>query len=136
MSLKDDLPNNWDLPIQFNTAALSSSTASAGQLTGAGLCIMNNSGNNPGNYVTRTATEMIGDASLTLGQSWLIVLVNGQGTGNMGFVAGSGVTVSGGALIFVNAGRIYIAKVTAVAIPAILIRNLMSFTATGIAFVA
>ncbi len=136
MSLKDDLPNNWDLPIQFNTAALSTSTASAGQLTGAGICIMDNSGNNPGNFTTRTATEMIGDANLYLGQSWLIVLVNGQPTGNMGFVAGVGVTLSGGSIIGVSSGRIYIAKVANMAIPAISIRNLMSFTGTALAFVA
>ncbi len=134
MSVQDDLPISWGLPFKFTTAALSTSTASAGDLTGAGICVMNNSGANPGNYTTRTATQMIADESLYLGQSWLIVLVNGQGTGNMGLVAGSGVTLSGGSIVFVVQARVYIAKVTNMAIPAITITNRFSLTATALAF--
>lgn len=132
-----DIVSGFLLPgIQFTTAALSSSTAAAGQLTGsAPIIIMNNSGGTPGTYTTRTATQMIADSSLGFNASWWILLVNGQGTGTLTLAGGTGVTVSGTATVAVSTARFFSAKVSAISTPAIVITDLgFSFTATALAF--
>src|SRR5947207_2845476 len=96
-SMNDILPGLcFPFTTQFTTAALNGSTAAAGDLTGASIVVMNNSNNNPGTYTTRTGTQMIADAGLQLGQTWLLILSNGQGTGTLTLAAGaSGVTIVG-----------------------------------------
>jgi len=85
-----DLPN-----AKYSTAALSGSTASAGQLTGAKFVVMNNSGANPGTYTTRTATQMFADTpNAQVGQSYVVRLKNGQATGNLTLAGGTGVTAT------------------------------------------
>lgn len=134
MMLNDVQAAFWPWPLVFNTASLSSSTASAGQLSGAALVVMNNAGGTPGTYTTRTATQMIADSSLTLGQLYLVLLVNGQGTGTLTLAGGTGVTITGTATVATVTARLFTVSVTNVATPAITFTNQYSLTATALAF--
>lgn len=95
----------------WNTAALSTSTASAGHLSGAAVCVMNNSGANPGTYTTRTARQMITDSNLQNGQKYIVILCNGQATGTLTLGGGTGVTITGTATVATNVFRIYVVSV-------------------------
>lgn len=99
---------------QYTTAALSSSTAAAGQLTGADVVVMNNSGATPGNYTTRTGAQMFGDIpNCQIGFSYLLVLCNGQGTGTLTLTAADGtVTITGTATVAINVFRVYVVTIT------------------------
>lgn len=134
MSLMD-VAGGFILPsVKFTTAALSSSVASAGDLSGAALTIMNNSGGTPGTYTTRTAALMVADSGLQPGQSWWIWLVNGQGTGTLTLAGGSNVTIVGTATVAAVTARLYLAQVNAAG-TAITITNVgFSMTATALAF--
>lgn len=96
---------------QFNTAALSTTTASVGQLAGSAVVVMQNTGNNPGTYTTRTAAQMIADHNLQIGQTWLLILGNNQGTGTLTLAGGSGVTVSGTATCGTQVARLVVCTV-------------------------
>lgn len=138
MASVQDVTAGMFLPtFQLNTAALSSTTASAGQLSGSAVCVMNNSGGTPGTYTTRTAAQMIADSGLVLGNPYLLLLVNGQGTGTLTLAGGSGVTVSGTATVAAITGRLFAVRVTN-ATPgseAITIASVgLSLTATALAF--
>ncbi len=134
-SLNDVNAGAMFLPtFQFNTAALSTTTASAGQLSGAAFVIMNNSGGTPGNYTTRTATQMIADSGLVLGNPYMLLLINGQATGTLTLVAGGGVTVTGTASVVPITARLFTVVVNNIVTPAITITNVGSFTATALAF--
>lgn len=100
---------------QSNTAALSTTTASAGQLSGSAVCIMINTGSNPGTYTTRAATAMIADSNLQVGQTYLVFLANNQATGTLTLAAGSGVTVSGTATVAANVARWFVVTVNTAA---------------------
>lgn len=121
---------------QFNTAALSSSTASAGQLSGAGVVMMNNSANNPGTLTPRTAAQMVADSNLRAGQVYILVLVNGQSTGTLTLGTASGFTISGTATVAPITARIFTVTVTnsTPGSEAIVVTNIGSFTATALAF--
>ena len=128
------MPNFNDLSLAFpllsskyNTAALSTTTASQGQLSGAAVVVMNNSGANPGTYTTRTATQMIADDNLQVGQIYVVILTNGQGTGTLTLAGGTGVTITGTATATINVGRIYTVTVTSAS--ALTFQNVGSFTA-------
>ncbi len=133
-SVQDVTNNFWGLPIQFATAALSSSTATATQLNGAAICVLNNSANNPLTLTTRTAAQMVADFSLSLGTTWLILLVNGQSTGTLTLAGDTGVTIVGTATVVPITARLFVAKVTLVTTPTITITNQYAFTATALAF--
>ena len=111
---------------QYTTAALSGTTASAGQLSGAAVVVMNNSGANPGTYTTRTAAQMIADSNLQAGQTYLVILCNGQGTGTLTLAGGTGVTITGTATAAANVARVYTVTVGAATIT---FQNVGSFTA-------
>lgn len=96
---------------QSNTAGLSSTTASAGQLSGSSIVIMINTGATPGTYTTRTAAQMISDSNLQVGQTYLLFLSNNQGTGTLTLAGGTGVTVSGTATVGTNVGRFFVVTV-------------------------
>lgn len=137
MACIQDTQSGFLLPaIVLNTRALSSSTAAAGELSGAVLMVMNNSGGTPGTYTSRTAAQMIADSGLALNSLWWILLVNGQGTGTLTLAGGSNVTVSGTATVATNTARLFTATVTGVgASPAITITGqAISCTATAFAF--
>lgn len=137
MASVNDAPAGMFLPtVQFNTAALSTTTASAGQLSGSAIVVMNNSGATPGTYTTRTAALMIADSGLCLGNNYLLLLVNGQGTGTLTLAGGTNVTISGTATVATVTARLFKVVVTN-ATPgseAITITNVMSFTGTALAF--
>lgn len=81
--------------LNFTSAAYSSSTVAAGVLTGAPICVVNNTGATPGTLTPRTAAQMIGDSGLLTGQTWLLILNNDQGTGTLTLGTATGVTVVG-----------------------------------------
>ncbi len=120
--------------VQYNTRALSSSTANAGEASGSAICVMNASGATPGTYTTRTATQMIADSGLVLGTAYLLLLVNGQGTGTLTLAGGTGVTISGTATVANVTARLFTVLVTNISTPAITITSVGSFTATALAF--
>lgn len=133
----NDALGGFVLPgITFNTAALSSSTAAAGQLSGTTpIMVMNNSGATPGTYTTRSATQMITDSGLQLGQTWWVILVNGQTTGTLTLAAGSGGTASGTLTVAPNTARLFIFQITGVTTPAFTVAGqAVSCTATALAF--
>lgn len=105
---QNDLPAGlFNVNVQLSTAALSSSTASAGQLTGPGIVVMTNTGGTPGTYTTRTLAQMMSDG-LQVGQNYLLILANNQGTGTLTLAAGSGVTaVAGTATVAANTARLF-----------------------------
>jgi hypothetical protein len=114
--------------VQLNTAALSTSTATANQLSpvgSQGIVIMNNTGGTPGTYTTRTAAQMVADSNFKGGETYLLVLNNFQGTGTLTLAGGSNVTVSGTATVAANTGRIFTVVVNAAA---------TAITITGLAF--
>lgn len=121
---------------QFNTAALSTTTASAGQLSGAGIVIMNNSGATPGTYTTRTAAQMVADSNLKAGQTYLVLLSNSQGTGSITLSGASGVTVTGTATVAGNTVVLFTVVVTnsTPGSEAITFTRIGSLTATAFAF--
>lgn len=98
---------------KFTTAALSGSTAAAGQLTGARTVVMNNSGANPGTYTTRTGAQMVADGNYQVGDSYLLRIVNGQGTGTLTLAAGdANVTLTGTMTVAVNSFRDFVVTIT------------------------
>lgn len=109
-----DLLSSQKQAAKFTTAALApAATAAAGDLTGAASVVMNNSANNPGNYTTRTAAQMIVDGLLSVGDSYELRIVNGQGVGVLTLVAGAGVTLTGTMTIAINTWRDFVVTVTA-----------------------
>ncbi len=115
MASINDLPAGMlNLAVQLTSRALSSSTASAAELTpssGISLVIMTNTGGTPGTYTTRTPAQMIADSSLYVGQTWLLILANNQGTGVLTLAAGSGASVGGTATVAINTARLFTAVV-------------------------
>jgi hypothetical protein len=107
MTLQDVLPGFLPVSVQLSTAALSSTTASAGQLSGSFLTIMTNTGGTPGTYTTRTAAQMIADSNLYVGQTYFLILANNQGTGTLTLAGGSNVTVGGTATAAINTARLF-----------------------------
>lgn len=112
----NDIPGGVPLlTVQMGTAALSGSTASAGQLTPTGqasLVYMANTGATPGTYTTRTAAQMITDGPLVVGQQYLLVIANNQGTGTLTLAGGSNVTASGTLTVAANTARLFVVTVT------------------------
>ncbi len=109
MTMLADLPSAYTmgLTVQFNTAALSSSAATAGHLTGAGICIFTNTGATPGTYTTRTVAQMALDSNLVVGQSWLLIIVNTVITNAITLAGGTNVTIAGTATIAGVAARLF-----------------------------
>lgn len=134
MASSNDVPSGFSLPgVVFGTAALSSSVAAAGQLSGGTLMVMNNSGGTPGTYTTRTAALMIADSGLQLGQIWWVLLVNGQGTGTLTLAGGSGVTAGGTLTVAANTARLFVFQMNS-ATTLTAVGQAWSFTATALAF--
>ncbi len=141
MVMLNDVPLGLIWPnFQFTTAAQGqNSTASANQITpvgNAGLVIMNCTTGTPGTYTVRTAAQMVADGNLYLNQQWLLLLVNGQGTGTITFTGAAGVTLVGTnvASIAASSARLYQCQVTAFSTPAITFTSVFSFTATALAY--
>ncbi len=135
MPTVSDLPGGFFVPtVTFATRSLAGGvTANAGELSGAPLMIMNNSGANPGSYTMRTAAQMITDSSLTVGALWYVLLVNGQATGTLTLATAAGITLSGTLTVAAITARLFVFQVNT---PTTILGagQLFSFTATALAF--
>lgn len=81
----------------------------AGQLTGGAFTCYVNSQGTPGSIATRSATQMFTDnPGARVGGSYLLRIVNGQGTGILTVTAGSSVTLTGTATIAINSWRDFV----------------------------
>lgn len=112
-------------PAQFSTGT-TVTTFTAGQITGANYVVYTNTGATPGSINSRTATQMIADIpNAYAGQTWVLRLINGQGTGTWTAPATGvgGVTVTGTNTIAANTWRDYVCTITSTATPAITIQN-------------
>jgi hypothetical protein len=100
------------LGAKFSTGT-TTTTFTAGQLTGAINTIYHNTGTTPGSIATRTATQMFNDdPAARVSDSYLLRIVNAQGTGTLTVTAGSGVTLTGTATIAINSFRDFIVTYT------------------------
>lgn len=108
----NDIPGIFPiLGAQYVTRAMSSSTASPGDVAGAPVCFLNNSGATPGTFTTRTAAQMIADGNLQVGQQWVLFLNNDQATGTLTLAGGTGVTISGTATAAGNSCSVFLGVV-------------------------
>lgn len=96
----------------FATSA--GATAAAGDLTGASnVTYKHITTANPGTFTTRTATQMFTDAAVfAVGDSYVLRIVNAQGTGTLTLGAGSGVTLTGTMTVAVNTFRDFVVTFT------------------------
>jgi len=99
-------------PAKFTTGT-TTTTFAAGQLTGAAHTVYTNTQGTPGSIATRTATEMFDETpNARVGQSYVLRIVNGQGTGTLTVTAGSGVTLTGTATVAINTWREFMVTFT------------------------
>jgi hypothetical protein len=95
-------------------ATVGATTAAAGDLTGAADVTAIYTGVTNGGaaaLTTRTAAQMIADSGLQVGQSFVLLLVNGNAGGIMTLTGGTGVTISGTATLAASTSRKYVGKV-------------------------
>lgn len=113
------------LPASQFSSGTTTTTFTAGELTGANYVVYTNTGATPGSINPRTAAQMIGDIpNAYVGQTWTLRVVNGQGTGTLTVATGvNGVTVTGTNTVAANTWRDFICTITSVATPAITIQN-------------
>lgn len=105
------------------TTGTTTTTFTAGQLTGAPFVNYTNTQGTPGSIATRTATQMFADdPNARVGYSYLLRITNGQGTGTLTVTAGSGVTLTGTATVAINTWRDFI--VTYTSATALVIQNI------------
>lgn len=96
----------------FNTNT-TTTTFVAGQLTGGAFTCYVNSQATPGSIATRTAAQMFTDnPGARVGGSYLLRIVNGQGTGILTVTAGSNVTLTGTNTIATNTWRDFVVTYT------------------------
>lgn len=95
------------------TTGTTATTFAAGQLTGAGNVNYANTQATPGSIATRTATQMFTDDPYArVGASYVLRIINAQGTGTLTVTAGSGVTLTGTATVAINTWREFIVTYT------------------------
>ena len=117
VSLHQVSASNAIPPAQFTTAALSVGTLAAGQITGAGMTVLQNTGATPGAQTVRTAAQMLADfPGAYVGMSYMLRIVNtGAGTLTLTADGGATVTISGTATIATNTFRDYVVAFTGAA---------------------
>lgn len=114
-------------PFAKYTTGTTTGTFLAGQITGAGVdyVVYANTNTAPGTINTRTAAQMVADlGNATLNQTYILRIVNAQGTGTLTVGAGTNVTLSGTMTLAANTTRDFIVTVTSVATPAITIQSI------------
>lgn len=95
------------------TTNTTTTTFAAGQLTGADFVVYTNTQGTPGTITTRTATQMYSeDPYASVGKTYILRIINGQGTGTLTVAAGSGVTASGTLTIAANTWRDFLVTYT------------------------
>lgn len=110
-------------PAQFVTGT-TATTFAAGELTGAAFTVYTNTQGTPGSLATRTATQMIADlGNAYIGQTWMLRIVNGQGTGTLTLTGGTGVTLTGLGTMAANTWRDFVCTITSIASPAITLQD-------------
>ena len=87
-------------------------TFTAGQLTGASEVVYMNTGGTPGSIATRTAVQMFAEHPARIGSNYLLRISNAQATGTLTVTAGVGVTITGTATIAINTFRDFIVTFT------------------------
>jgi hypothetical protein len=95
-------------------ATAGATVAAAGDLTGAQYVQAGYSGVNGANLTTRTAAQMIADANLQVGDSYVLEITN-TSAGTTTVVAGAGVTLTGTMTIATNTTRRFNVRVTGAA---------------------
>lgn len=87
-------------------------TSAAGDLTGIGVAYVSAEYSAVGaaNLTTRTATQMVADGALQVGDSYVLEIVNTSG-GTTTLVGGTGVTITGTATMATNSTRRFNVKV-------------------------
>lgn len=109
------------------TTNTTTTTFTAGELTGAPFVTYANTQGTPGSIATRTATQMFADdANARVGNSYMLRIVNAQGTGTLTVTAGSGVTLNGTATVATNTWRDFI--VTYTSATALVMQNIATGT--------
>lgn len=95
--------------IKFVTAAKSVGTLAVGDITGANLTVLQNTGATPGAQTVRTAAQMLADIpGAVSGSSFMFRIVNtGAGTLTLTADGGATVTITGTATIATNIFRDY-----------------------------
>ena len=95
------------------TTGTTTTTFTAGQLTGGPFTNYTNTQATPGSIATRTATQMFNDdPNARVGYSYLLRITNGQGTGTLTVTAGSGVTLTGTMTVALNTWRDFVVTYT------------------------
>lgn len=102
-----------DLPgTQFSTISAGNGTLAAGNIEGGAFTTLASSGATA--MTTRTAAQMITQAGLSVGQSYMLRIYNTNG-GTLTLTGGTGVTITGTATIATNITRDYSVTVTGAA---------------------
>lgn len=91
-------------------ATSGATTAAAGDLTGAAIVSAGYSGVGAAALTTRTAAQMVADATLQAGSTWLLIITNTSG-GTTTLTAGTGVTLTGTMTMATNTVRIFLVTV-------------------------
>lgn len=89
-----------------SNATSGATTAAAGDLTGAAITVATYSAVGAANLQTRTATQMVTDAGLTTGSTYLLVIRNTSG-GTTTLTNGTGVTLTGTMTMATNTYRLF-----------------------------
>lgn len=97
---------------QFTSVSTGNGTAAAGALEGGEFTVYATSGATA--LTTRTAAQMITQAGLAVGQSYMLRVYN-TNAGTLTLTGGTGVTITGTATIATNVFRDYIVTVTGAA---------------------
>lgn len=118
LRFSSSVAGTWDssapgYPAAKFTTGTTTTTFAAGQLTGGATTNYANTGATPGSIATRTATQMFADDPYArVGGTYMLKIVNAQGTGTLTVTAGSGVTLTGTATIAINTSRTFIVTYT------------------------
>lgn len=115
------------MPAKFTTGT-TTTTFAAGQLSGAGRVNYTNTQGTPGSIAFRTAAQMFADDPYArVGNTYSLVITNGQGTGTLTVTgAATGITLTGTATIAINTWREYLVTYTSQS--ALVIQNIATGT--------
>lgn len=118
ITFNSEVAGTWDqagngAPAGQFVTNTTTTTFAAGQLTGANYVVYTNTQGTPGSIATRSAAQMFTDnAYARVGGTYILRVVNGQGTGTLTITAGSNVTLTGTATIAINTWRDFVVTYT------------------------
>lgn len=119
----------WDatplVPTPKYSTGTTTTTFAAGQLTGGSFVTYKSTAGTPGSIATRTATQMFDDdPNARVGGTYMLRITNDNPINNLTVTAGSGVTLTGTAIIGAQSSADYV--VTYTSATALVIQNLGS----------